>query len=288
MKTLVFKVAAVAGLIGAIALGIQFYLQGKKDGEGHRLGEVMRMDLVQRVTIAGTITPLRTTLITAPYNGYVQKLYVSLGDLVKKNAPLVSVAESIFSSGPVFPIRAPFSGVVVHIQKHQGQSVKQADFKEYLLRLDDITKMFVTAQVPEIEILKLAKEQKAKIRISAIPNQTYSGVVREISLAGLTEQEYGRSQVEFSISIEMTDFDEKVKPGMTVIADVISEEKKDVLVLGHEFIHQDDDKYYVITAAGARKPVELGLRNESFGEVKSGLEEGTRVRQVDFLGLVEN
>ncbi len=67
-------------------VGVKWYFP--KGGKGSRspqkdgFGTVVREDLIQRVTIAGEIAPLRKTIITAPYNGYVKKLFVKVGDVV--------------------------------------------------------------------------------------------------------------------------------------------------------------------------------------------------------------
>src|SRR4051794_29170910 len=64
-------------------------------GEVARLGTVKRADLLRQVTVAGTVVPARRTVFTPPYNSYVRKLYVKLGDPVKAGDPIVSLAQSL-------------------------------------------------------------------------------------------------------------------------------------------------------------------------------------------------
>ncbi|NJL24391.1 MAG: hypothetical protein HC902_03925 [Calothrix sp. SM1_5_4] len=85
-----------------------------------RLGKVRRGDLVQRVTVSGQVQPLRRTIFVAPYAGYIQKIYVTIGQLIPKGAPVLSITSSLQSPEPVFPIRAPFAGTVVDVQKSEG------------------------------------------------------------------------------------------------------------------------------------------------------------------------
>ena len=45
---------------------------------------VKRMDLNEKISIVGNVEPEKKTIITAPFDGYVQKMYVKIGDKVKK------------------------------------------------------------------------------------------------------------------------------------------------------------------------------------------------------------
>src|SRR4051812_13557093 len=88
---------------------------------------VRRGDLVQRVTLTGTVVPNRKTVISAPYNGYVKKLFVSVGEAVKADQPIISITQSVRERGEeVYPLRSPFPGTVVQILASEGDYVKQA------------------------------------------------------------------------------------------------------------------------------------------------------------------
>src|SRR5688572_13037930 len=90
-------------VIGAFALGFWYSRRGATN-ENDGTGLVSKGDLVQRVTIGGIITPNRKTIIAAPYNGYVRKIYVQVGQQVKPGDPIVSVAQSLTGSGEdIFP-----------------------------------------------------------------------------------------------------------------------------------------------------------------------------------------
>ena len=186
-------------------------------------GIVAREDLIQRTTIAGTVIPFRKTIITAPYNGYVKKMYVKVGDIVKQGDPIVTVVQSLQSSDNVFPIRSPFDGIVVQAEKSEGEFVKEGDSQDFILRIDDLSKLYISANIPEIDRVKVKSNQEAVIRASAILNKTYKGIIRELSLAAIEKERWSRSQVvEFPIKIEILNQDETIKPGMSVIIDVTS------------------------------------------------------------------
>ncbi len=250
------------------------------------IGEVVRGDLIQRVTIAGTVVPLKKTIVTAPYDGYVKKLFVKVGDDVKQGDPIVSIAQLLQSGDEIFPLRSPFSGVVVQIEKAEGEFVKAGDSKEFILRIDDTKKLFVIANAPEIDRVKVKLGQEAVIKASAILSRKYKGIIRELSLAAKEKDQWSRSQViEFPIRIELMDEDQLIRPGMSVVIDVITEKKENVLTLRHEYIRRDGEKYFVILANGKRKDIQVGLQNEEAFEVISGLDIGEKIKQVDFSNL---
>lgn len=250
--------------------------------------KVERGDVIQRSTIAGTVSPLRKTIITAPYQGYVQKLFVKLGQTIKVGDPIVSVAPTLVAGDTVFPLRAPFSGRVVSVNKSVGEFVKASEATDFIARIDDTSRMFIDSFVPELDRVKMQEGFEAVIKASAILDRTYKGVVKELTLAAREQDRWGRSTaVEFPIRLEILDFDEQLKPGMSVIADIVTMKKENVLKLRHEFIGREKDSYFVTLADGRTKPVKLGIQNEEVSEVIGDLAEGEVVQKIDFSKLVE-
>lgn len=272
----------------ALGLALTYNLGNQSERKVSRRTEtVKKTDLIQRVTIAGNVDPRKKSVVTAQYNGYIKKLYVKTGQKVKKGDPLVSVVQSLQSTDPVFPLRSPLSGTVVQILKEEGEFVKQADSNDYILRVDSMDQLYVISDVPEIERVKIVPGQEAIVKASAVLNKEYKGIVREVALASkLQEQWRGNSKVEYRTRIEIMDFDKDLKSGMSAIVDIVTNKKKDVLVIPHEFILKEDGKYFVFPVEGDKKEIKVGVQNESVFEVLEGVEEGEEVRQVDFLSIL--
>jgi multidrug efflux pump subunit AcrA (membrane-fusion protein) len=281
-------------LWGSLVLGAIIWVvasRGSPKNQSVRLGTVTRGDLAQRVTIAGSVFPNRKTIISAPYNGYVRKLYVQTGDRVHAGDPVVSLAQSLRGSGEeVYPLRAPIDGIVVQVLRTEGEYVEQQGSQgggNSILRIDDLARTFVEANSPEIEVSKLKVGQEAVVKASAVLSRSYHGKINHISLAAKEQKDWDRSRVEFPLSIEIKDNDGQLKPGMSVVVDVQTSKESGVLMLKHEFIQQDGTKYFAVTESGERRDIEVGLRNDEAFEIKSGLKEGEKVRQTDFLSVLK-
>lgn len=261
--------------------------QNKSPNIDFKTGSVSKGDITVSVTAAGNIFSAKSTIISAPYNGYVRKVFINVGDKVQKGDPLVSIAESTFArSQDIFPLRAPFSGTVVSVLVNEGQQVKTGN-DGALLRVEDLSSFHVMAELPEIDYIKINKSLGAKIRVSAVMDKTYKGVISEIDLASKSQDRWDRGKVVFPIKVAMLGFDKSIKPGMSVLVDIIVAEKKGVLLLGHEFIEKTRDGYQVTMLDGKKKPVKLGLQNEMTAEILEGVASTDRVKMVDFLNSGE-
>lgn len=275
-------------LLVIVLICIGLYISRKtRSTSNTNLGNVTRGDLVQRVSIAGNIHPKRRTVISAPYSGYVRKLYVQVGDQVRTGDPIVSISQSLRGTNEeVFPLRAPFPGTVVQTLKTEGEYVDQ-NSGNAIVRIDDLTQIMIEANSPEIEVGKLKLGQEVIVKASAILGRTYKGKIQHIALAAKEQKDWDKSRVEFTVIISVLDPDDQIKPGMSVIIDVITMKLSNVLLLRHEFIQKDGSTYFIVTDKGVKKPIQVGVQNEEAFEIKEGVNEGEAVRQTDFLSIIE-
>lgn len=251
------------------------------------LGTVTRSDLVQRVTFSGGIIAERTTMLQAPYDGYVQKVYVKVGDAVTSGQPIIAMSPTANTDkeAEVFPLRAPFDGVVTQVQKSAGQYVSK-NYSESndssLVRIDDLSHLMVKADVPEIDYPKLKAGQNVIIRATSIQDKTYNGVIRSVARASKQTVRWERNKVEFEVIVAINDADARLAPGMSALIDVITFESKNILVIRHEYLQRDKEQYFVIQDDGTRKELKVGIQNDEFFEIKSGIAEGTKLKPTDF------
>jgi multidrug efflux pump subunit AcrA (membrane-fusion protein) len=270
------------GLLGVLAsLTLVAGCQSRPKSAEGPLGHLKRGDLIQRVTLAGTIAPKRKLTISPPYAGYIMRLFVKTGDAVKAGSPILSISPSLReTAGESFPLRAQFAGVVVQVLCSEGEYVDPASKTERILtRIDDLSQLYVELDVPEIEVAKLRVGQEALIKSPALPAKKYSGRIEHIALAARDQKD---APGEFPVSIRVTDPDEQLRPGMSVLVDIVVQKSENVLTLGVEYIQGGNGHYSVVLADGSRREIQVGARTSDAFEIKQGLTEADEIRPVDF------
>jgi HlyD family secretion protein len=123
-------------------------------------------------------------------------------------------------------IIAPFDGTVTQADPAVGDQVSAGTVA---YRVDDLSHLLVDVQVSEVDINSVFLDQEATLTFDAVLGRTdhYHGKVVKVSQAGDTVQ----GVVSFTVTIELTDADEYVKPGMTAAISIVVEEVKDVILL---------------------------------------------------------
>jgi multidrug efflux pump subunit AcrA (membrane-fusion protein) len=285
-------IAVVVGLMAGIGWKLFPKLTEAAGGGGkggkHRMGAVKRGDLVQRVTVSGEVVPARRTIFVAPYSGYVQRLFVTVGQKVNKGDPVLSITSSLQSPETVYPIRAPFAGTVVSISKKEGEYVTEKDTKDVIVRVDDLETYYVLSKAPETDAARIKKNMEVEIKINAIQKETLKGIVRNIELAAEEADGWKAQQSTFKVQVEVLKPPLDLRSGQSAVIDIVTKKWDNVLYLEHEFINKDGDQAFVIDGKGRRRDITIGNQSDLAAEIVDGLKEGDKVEQVDFLKLLES
>ena len=152
--------------------------------------------------------------------------------------------------------------------------------------------MLVRINVDEADILSLEKGQIAEINIDSIGAEKLNGIVTEVDRtasggSGVTSYS---AEVTFAKGTGMLS-------GMTADVVINIEGTENVLIVPTDAIHKTSAGSFVYTSYdeetkqyGGMAPVEPGISNDEFTEIRSGLEEGTTVyyteKQVDFFAMM--
>ncbi len=273
-----------------IIIVISFIFSTKKQPPKMITHQMHLGDLIQRVTIPGSVAPNKKTVLTAPFRGFIKKLFVDVGDHVHTGDPVISIVQSLKDRIPdedLHPLRAPFSGKIVQILKTEGESVEaqsaQSD-NAALIRIDDLSRLFAEALAPEVDVGKLRIGLTTTMKAPAVLDHTYHGIIRSIFLSAKEQKDWEKARIEFPVGIEIIDFDDKLMPGMSLLIDVITLVKKNVLIIPHDFLLHENDHYTVMMENGSSRNIVIGARNDEGAEVISGLKEHDRIIAPDPLG----
>ncbi len=169
-------------------------------------------------------------------------------------------------------IVAPFDGVVAALNLRVGEPAASA---VPALTLADVRRFHLDVAVDEVDVARVAPGQPVTVTLDALPDWLYTGAVDRIAPTASVNA----GVVSYAVRVTLAAADAPVRAGMTATADIVVAEAHAVVLVPNWAILRDRDTGQ--TFVGILKdneivdiPVELGLRNDTFSEVKSGVSEG--------------
>lgn len=258
----------------------------KSNSQKMALGEIKKGTLTKTTTISGHVKSERTLELKPTYSAYIRKIYVKTGSVVRKGDPLVLISESIATPGnQIYPIRAPFSGTVTFVHRKEGEFIEKGSSSENdpILRLDDLTSLYIKGEIPEVDMNSLKTKLNAEISLNAIPFQSFKGTVASIALAAATsEHRWDNKSATYPVIISLDEKSELIRPGMSAVVQIKTKEKSDVLLIQQRYVGKDEEGYFARDENGEKKYLKLGDYNDKYYEIISGIDEGDKVSQIDF------
>ncbi|PIZ70408.1 MAG: hypothetical protein COY09_03080 [Candidatus Portnoybacteria bacterium CG_4_10_14_0_2_um_filter_39_11] len=192
-----------------------------------------------------------------------------------------------------YTVRAPFDGVlIVNTDIKLGDPLGASTAVATIITKQRI----VEISLNEVDVAKIKVSQKVNLTFDVISDLNLTGIVAEVDPLGTATQ----GVVSYNIKIIFDAQDDRVKPGMSVTASIITDVRQDVLMVPNAAIKSQGSTNYVevladelatnqlsasalsssgITSATPPKQqaVEIGLSNDSMTEIISNLQIGDRV-----------
>lgn len=163
-------------------------------------------------------------------------------------------------------IRALFDGSITDIKSKVGDQVSPG---AVAFRLDDLSHLLVDVQISEIDINRIAIDQTVNMTFDAIQGKQYTGKVSQVGKVGTSTQ----GSVNFTITIELTNADEDVRPGMTAAVNIIVNQLQGVLLVPNRAVRLKDSQRVVYLLKGntpTAVDIELGATAETYSQLLSG------------------
>lgn len=168
-------------------------------------------------------------------------------------------------------IVAPFGGIVTEAYPLPGDLVNAGSVA---FRLDDLSSLFVDVNVSEVDINSVQVGQPVRLTFDAILGREYNGVVVEVAQTGTVTA----GVVSFKVTVELTDADAQVKPGMTAAVNILVKQLDDVLLVPNRAVRLSEGErvvYVLENDQPVKKAVRLGLSSDTMsvlvgGEVQEG------------------
>ncbi|MBU1137008.1 efflux RND transporter periplasmic adaptor subunit [Patescibacteria group bacterium] len=171
-------------------------------------------------------------------------------------------------------LRAPVKGLITAIKKEEGEV---AQVNTLIISMISEDNFQVEANVSETEIAKVKLQDIAEMTLDALgPDEKFEGRIIEIDPAETVVS----GVIYYKIKSVFDAEDGRIKSGMTVNLDIVTDKKENVLSLPYFVIKQSNGNKYVeifINGQIEKKTVQTGLEGETMVEVIDGLSEGEKV-----------
>jgi HlyD family secretion protein len=199
-------------------------------------------------------------------------------------------------------ITAPYAGRVLSVAARPGMIVTGADAGREgntLLELADLTRLRVEAAINEIDVAVLTPDMPVEITFESVPEAKASGRITFIAPAagkaaggnsspggGLGGAGGGSGgSRDFPLQIAIDQSHPRVRPGMTARVHIVTATAPQALSVPHNTVFNDQasGEWFVFVRAPDAKTapvktkVELGVRDDSHVEIKSGLAETAEI-----------
>ena len=182
-----------------------------------------------------------------------------------------------------YTITSPISGTIIEKDAKQGDALTSGST---LCVIYDLSYLEMVINVDELQIGALSVGQKVQLTADAVTDKTYVGTVTRVSMKGSSSG--GTTTYPITIRIDNTD---GLRPGMNANAEIVVAEANNALVVPNAAVIRGG---YVLvskkspSAANAVEDmdapegyvyvkVETGVSDDSYTEIKSGLQEDDTV-----------
>jgi HlyD family secretion protein len=184
-------------------------------------------------------------------------------------------------------VTSPISGQVIAQNLERGMDIKTlSDSGRFPMQVADRSKMSVTINVNETDILKLAVGQEATVTFEALPDYVAKAQVKRI--APTAEGSGGLNSgigmpgtgtvVAYPVQLLIDAPDERLKIGMTASVEIVLQQMKNVLVVNSLAVQilGEDSVVYVQDETGTIEPrvIDVVEDNGSFAVIEGGIKEG--------------
>ena len=278
---------AIISLIAVLAILITLNLLGingtKNAQEGQRSGSrtatTVRVTPVETGTIErsvilnGEILARNQVTIYPTVGGRLTSLRYAIGDRVNRGDVVAMVDPSrpgeVYSQNPVI---STISGTVLNVPFHIGDTVTS---QSGIVIVGDLSSLLVETYVPERFVASVRQRMRAVLWFEAIRGETFNAEVTEINpvLDPISRT--------IRIRLRFLNNDSRIKAGMFATISLVTDRKTDIPVIQRTSVINTYGSWIVFVVdegnIARRREVTLGIDNENYLEVLSGVELGEKV-----------
>jgi len=167
---------------------------------------------------------------------------------------------------------SPIDGTVMSVNHGIGDSVVPGEVE---IVVADLSSLHIVTNVDELDVADTAIGQFVEITLDALPTLVLEGSVAGIDLAPNVES----TNTQYPVRVELESQDDLVRVGMTAALSILVADEQEAVLVPNWALGFDPNtgEIFVFVVEGEnreRRVLVLGLRNDTYSEVLSGLEPG--------------
>lgn len=181
-----------------------------------------------------------------------------------------------------FLVRSPLDGtfqvsVNQFTQNPQNWRLGDSPYQgQMIASIPDIAKMQAKTYINEAEIKKVRPGMKVIVRLDALPSVPFNGTITSISKICLPRD---REKV-FNVTVEISESDLRLKPGMTVNCEyILYETENDMYVPNNCLLRENGHSYIFLKRGGStlKTEVQSGASNSYYTTIKGNVKPGQKL-----------
>ena len=227
----------------------------------------------------GAISKAELEASKTSYEIAQQTVVASKYTILSGEAELKEALESLAKT----TICAPTEGIVSRLGVEPGERVvgtSQMAGTE-MLRIADPDRMELVVDVGENDVVRISEGDSVSIEIDAHPRHIFTGKVTQIANSAKNMDVSFEKLTNFEVRMEIDPEGEKLLPGMSASASIVTQLKRDCLTipLGSVFTEGRQEFVWVLNRGRAveKRAVTTGIQSLKEIEVTEGLDEGDEI-----------
>ncbi|MDD8015776.1 MAG: efflux RND transporter periplasmic adaptor subunit, partial [Acidobacteriota bacterium] len=201
---------------------------------------------------------------------------------------------------------SPIDGIITSLRVEEGEVAIIGTMNNpgtVLMTIADLSVMEVEVEVDETDVVGVKLGQTAHIRVDAFPSVVFSGRITEIGSSALQKAATtAQESKDFKVVVTLEDPPQKLKPGLSASADIVTAEKKDVLAVPIASLvlrektgkdpaptdPKEEEGVYIVENSRVKfQPVTKGITGGMMIEVTAGLNESQEIVSGPYSALRE-
>ncbi|MGD9253334.1 MAG: efflux RND transporter periplasmic adaptor subunit [Holophagae bacterium] len=195
-------------------------------------------------------------------------------------------------------IRSPMDGTVIQLNAEQGETVVPGSTNlpgSVIMTVGDMSVLLAEVEVSEVDVVSVELGQQAEVYVDALGSEPQMGHVAEIATSGRRDPTQGT--IRFAVKIAIDDPSPDLRPAMTAKVDILTATSEDAVAVPVQAVVErslDDEGdevsgsaakefdeeevvYLIADGKAVARPVESGVSDDLFVEIKKGVQAGDEV-----------